>query len=167
MLQRAVAVGFQNITSLAAATALTLPLGKQLATASSCSLSGSLLTVGGTVTGAFTIGQVVTGTGIPANTVIVGPAGPTNTWILSNIVATGTGIAVTGYAFINVDFALIRCSTAAVNWRDDGVAPTATVGFPMLTTDMPLEYAGNIGGIQFIAQSGLPTLQVSYYQLSG
>ena len=49
-------LGFQQITSLSSAVGLTLPYEAQQASATSCSLAGKLLTVGGTVTGAFAAG---------------------------------------------------------------------------------------------------------------
>ena len=65
------------------------------------------------------------------------------------------------------NLAIIKASTAAVRWRDDGTAPTASVGMPMGTGDAPLEYAGALSAIQFIAQTGSPALDVSYYRISG
>ncbi len=172
MQQRAVPLGFQNIASLAAATGLILPVGAQQASGSSCSLLGKQLTVGGSVTGSFAIGQVVQGSGIPANTYITQQGTPgTNTWWLSNSATTGSAIAVTAYQALRVDFAIIRCTGgASVNWRDDGGVPTGAEGggVPMLDTDPPFEYTGDLAAIQFIEASGsTPTLQVSYYSLSG
>jgi len=42
------------------------------ATASTATVNGSLLTVGGTITGTFAVGQVISGTGITAGTKIIG-----------------------------------------------------------------------------------------------
>lgn len=58
--------------------------------------------------------------------------------------------------------ALIRCETQAVRWRDDGVAPTATVGMPLATTDV-LAYDGDLTRIQFFEQTASAKLNVSYY----
>ena len=167
MFLRSVALGFQNISSLSLATGLTLPTGSQQASGSACTLSGNLLTVAGTVTGVFATNQIVIGTGIPANTYILGPGHLANTWLLSQNCTTESAETVTAYQQIKVDYAIIRASTANVNWRDDGTAPTSATGFPMLSTDGPMLYASNLLGIQFIAQSGSPTLQVSYYCFSG
>lgn len=65
------------------------------------------------------------------------------------------------------NFALITAETAAVRWRDDGTAPTASVGMPMATSDAPLQYSGTLSALQFIAQTGSPKLNVSYYRLVG
>lgn len=58
--------------------------------------------------------------------------------------------------------ALITVETAGVRWRDDGSAPTASVGMP-LTAGQSFTYYGNLSAIQFIAVSGSPTVNVSYY----
>lgn len=169
MFQRAAPLGFQQITLGASALGLTLPTGPQQASGSSCNVTGKTLTVGGTVTGSFQVGQTVTGTGIPANTTIVSQGIPgSNTWEMSAAGTTQTGIAVSAFQTLRVDFALFRVATANANWRDDGVAPTATIGMPILSTDIaPFEYAGSLLNIQFIAQSAAPVLNVSYYSLSG
>ena len=62
--------------------------------------------------------------------------------------------------------ALLNPETANVRWRDDGVAPTATVGM-LLIADAFIEYWGNLSAIQFILVSGSPLLNVSYYRIAG
>ena len=168
MNQRAAALGYQQITTaLSAAVGLTLPVGVQKAQGTACDLLNRRLTVGGTVTGAFGVGQIVQGTGIPANTSIVSPGTLPNTWILSAACTTETGETVTAYAPVACDFAIIKCTAQTVMWRDDGVAPTATIGMPMLVTDPPLEYGGALANIQFIQATASAVLDVSYYKLAG
>ena len=58
--------------------------------------------------------------------------------------------------------AVIVCETQDVRWRDDGTAPTASVGMP-LAVGVPLAYDGNLQNIRFIQQSSSATLNVSYY----
>jgi hypothetical protein len=56
--------------------------------------------------------------------------------------------------------------TAAIRWRDDGVAPTASVGMPV-STGTQLVYTGlttAIAAWQVIAQSGTSTVDVAFYQ---
>jgi hypothetical protein len=65
------------------------------------------------------------------------------------------------------NFAIIAVETAAVRWRDDGTAPTSSVGMPLSNTGAPLEYSGPLANIQFIAQTGSPVLNVSYYRIAG
>lgn len=58
--------------------------------------------------------------------------------------------------------ALIIAEGAPVEWRDDGQNPTASVGMPLLA-NTPFPYNGDLSAIRFIAQSGSPILNVSYY----
>ena len=63
---------------------------------------------------------------------------------------------------LNARIARIVCETQAVRWRDDGNAPTATVGMP-LAVGTELTYDGGLGEIQFIEQTASAKLNVSYY----
>ena len=47
-------------------------------------------------------------------------------------------------------------------WRDDGVAPTASVGMP-LAVGVTLQYDGDINQIQFIEQTSGAKLNITYY----
>ena len=60
-------------------------------------------------------------------------------------------------------YALISPSAQAVRWRDDGTAPTASVGMPIAVNAAPFVYSGNLAAIQFIEQTASATLNVSYY----
>jgi len=59
-------------------------------------------------------------------------------------------------------FALIIAETQNVRWRDDGVAPTASVGM-VLTAGVPLQYDGDLTNIKFIEQTASAKLNISYY----
>lgn len=65
------------------------------------------------------------------------------------------------------NYALISPETQGIRWRDDGTAPTAAVsgGFP-LAIGQVLEYDGEIGKFQFIAQAGTSTVNVVIYNAS-
>jgi len=58
--------------------------------------------------------------------------------------------------------ALIVAETKAVRWRDDGTAPTASIGMP-LATGVPLAYDGDLNAIRFIQQEASAVLNISYY----
>ena len=64
------------------AQTLSVQSGTAGASALSCSISGTTLTVGGAVTGTIAIGHAVTGTGVSAGTVIT--AGSGTTWTVNN-----------------------------------------------------------------------------------
>jgi hypothetical protein len=59
-------------------------------------------------------------------------------------------------------FALIVCEGAPVRWRDDGTAPTSSVGMP-LAIGVPLQYDGDLTRIKFIQQSATGIINISYY----
>lgn len=83
-------------------------------------------------------------------------------FISAGTLASATGLTVPTGATI----AQICVETAGVRYRDDGVAPTSSVGMPLVATStVPacFQYAGPLGAIQFIAISGSPTMDVSYY----
>lgn len=63
--------------------------------------------------------------------------------------------------------ALIRAEAQALRWRDDGTAPTATVGVPMLVADAPLEFSGNLAALQVIAQVAGGIANIAYYKIAG
>jgi hypothetical protein len=50
----------------------------------------------------------------------------------------------------------------AARWRDDGTAPTASVGM-YLPADTPFVYDGDLNAIQFIEVTSGAELNVSYY----
>jgi hypothetical protein len=93
-------------TEIQTALNTTLPVA---ATASLCTISGTTLTVGGTITGTFAPGQTVTGASVTADSIILGqltgsPSGGAGTYQLSQtstvgvaeaMTATGTPVVVT------------------------------------------------------------------------
>ena len=59
-------------------------------------------------------------------------------------------------------FAIIVSETQAVRWRDDGTAPTASVGMP-LAAGVTLQYDGDLKKIRFIEQTASAKINISYY----
>lgn len=58
--------------------------------------------------------------------------------------------------------AIITAETQAVRWRDDDVAPTATVGMP-LAAGSTLQYDGDLSKIRFIEQTASAKINITYY----
>ena len=56
---------------------------------------------------------------------------------------------------------IVIAETQAVRWRDDGNAPTATIGYP-LAVGAELKYDGDLRRIRFIEQVATATLNVVY-----
>jgi hypothetical protein len=65
-----------------------------------------------------------------------------------------------------VGLAVIQAEGAPVRWRDDGVAPTGSVGMRIYSSSTvagELQYVGDMTAIRFILESGSPLLNVTYY----
>lgn len=60
-------------------------------------------------------------------------------------------------------FAQIYVEGEGIRYRDDGVAPTATVGQPV-SAQTGFQYSGNLANIQFIQQVASATIDVVYYK---
>jgi hypothetical protein len=58
--------------------------------------------------------------------------------------------------------AIITVETQAVRWRDDGIAPTTSVGMP-IAAGATLQYDGDLATIQFIEQTASAKINVTYY----
>ncbi len=59
-------------------------------------------------------------------------------------------------------YAIITAVTQAIRWRDDGTAPTATVGMPV-AVNSPFVYNGDLSAIRIIASTAGAEVNVSYY----
>lgn len=62
----------------------------------------------------------------------------------------------------NARYALIQVLSQSVRWRDDGTAPTASVGMQILAGDH-IFYTGELGHIRFIEEAVGAEINVSYY----
>lgn len=58
--------------------------------------------------------------------------------------------------------ALVVAETQGVRWRDDGTAPTASVGMP-IAAGAYLNYDGDLNRVKFIEQTASAKLNISYY----
>jgi hypothetical protein len=60
---------------------------------------------------------------------------------------------------------VIRTEGQAIRYRDDGVAPTAAVGQPILVADPPFVYEGTLSAFQLIQQGSNATVDVTFYKI--
>ena len=64
----------------------------------------------------------------------------------------------------NARWAYFRAQGQTIRIRDDGTDPSATVGFPLLTTDgNPFVYVGNLRSVRAIAAVAGGLLNILYY----
>src|SRR5262252_4861460 len=74
------------------------------------------------------------------------------------VLSAGTGVALR-----NANFAVITAESQSLRWRDDGTAPTASVGNLIVTGTAPFEYFGNLSGLQLIGAAGGAIANISQY----
>lgn len=74
---------------------------------------------------------------------------------------TATGSAQTLTVPQGAVFALIAAEGSLWRWRDDGTAPTTSIGYPLFA-GAECQYNGNLAALKLIAASGA-ILDVSYY----
>lgn len=63
-------------------------------------------------------------------------------------------------------FALLNPETKGVRWRDDGVAPTASVGM-LIEAGEYFTYQGDLSALLLIQVEATAVLNVSYYSATG
>ncbi len=123
------------------------------------------------VTGFIRPGDAVTGTGVPAGTTIVaqltGTAGGAGTYQTSAATTSSSASLTSGGIPTDPQgraptYTILNADTAAVRWRDDGGAPTASIG-NSIPAAAPFTYSGPPAALRFIAQTGSPVLNVSFY----
>jgi hypothetical protein len=155
--------------SLAAATNFSTCIGASFtATCTGASVAATA------VAGQIKIGQTLTGTGITAGTIVTGFApgtsGGAGTYTVSatctssgaSLTAAGIPSDLQGHIPTTVVL-FVEGTTTAVRWRDDGGAPTATIGMEILTGSTYV-YNGTVSALQFIAGTGSPLLDVAFYR---
>jgi uncharacterized membrane protein YgdD (TMEM256/DUF423 family) len=88
-------------------------------------------------------------------------AGHSSSGAMQSLTLTGvaTGLTIPP----GTTLATICVEVAAARYRDDGGAPTASVGLP-LAIGACMNYSGPLAALQFIAQSGSPVLTAAYYR---
>ena len=121
------------------------------------------------VTGFISPGdQIISGTGATAGTVVVsqisGTPGGAGTYLLSAANTTSSASVTTGGIPPGATMAFLQAETADIRYRDDGGAPTASIGNLLVHGIPGIFYAGTLAQLQFIALSGSPLLDVAFYR---
>lgn len=121
------------------------------------------------VTGVIKVGDRVTGTGVTAGTTIVsqtsGTAGGAGVYVTSAATTSSSASLTSGGIPPGATMAFLQAETASVRYRDDGGAPTASVGNIVVSgAGGGIFYAGTLSTLQFILLSGSPLLNVAFYR---
>ena len=70
---------------------------------------------------------------------------------------------LTGSAQATPKLALLQAESQNIRWRDDGTAPTASIGMILNAGADPYPFDGDLSKIRFIQVGATATLNVSYY----
>ena len=81
---------------------------------------------------------------------------------LSASFPAGTGTVTGGATYTDVNVALIQAESQNVRWRDDGTAPTSTVGH-ILYVGESMFYEGDMNNLKFIETAASAKLSVTFY----
>ena len=71
--------------------------------------------------------------------------------------------SVAGGIPIGTTMILITPQTQAVRWRDDGVVPTATVGYPLAVAAELIYTAQSMANLRFISQVAGAAINIAFY----
>lgn len=161
--------------------AITAPLGTNAIAASVAVTPATSSSWTAAQATAANLNATVVGTGtFVSQSSITGPLGAQNTTASVAVVSKPNALAPLGYQQITAGtlasatsltvpsgatIAIAQVETANVRWRDDGTAPTATVGM-ILTPSTQIVFSGavELAAAQFILQAGSPILDISYYK---
>ena len=144
-------LGYTNTAGNGIATTAAIGTGST-ANSSSSNIAGTVLTIGGTVTGTFSTGMAIYGTGVLPGTVITGGGGTT---FSVNIPQTVSTTAINGGGFATISFAT-QASAPYANGSYisvQGVTPTGYNGYYQVTncTTANVTYASGTTGAQTIS----------------
>ena len=159
-------VGSINADSLVVQTCGTLPLAYQAGATrlDTVDVNGNKCTNAGSA-GAnqnVNINQILGAAVSPANALPTKSGTYSSAGASQYLLSVTTATALTPPAGSTI--AEICTEAAAVRYRDDGTAPTASTGMPVAAGGC-FQYAGPLAAIQFIAQTASSTtIDVSYYK---
>lgn len=128
--------------------------------------SGTNLTTT-SVTGAINIGAQLAGTGVPAGTFIVsqtsGTAKGAGVYVTNNATTSSSASLTSGGVINGSKLAYIQAESKNVRYRDDGAAPTASVGIQIAAAASIL-YAGTATALRFIEEAASAKVNILFYR---
>ena len=166
--QAMVPLGSCQLTATQLGSAIGLSKCTRASFTASAGSSPNLLVVTA-VTGVILPGDtLLTGTGITAGGTIVnqvsGTPGGAGTYTISNTNTTSSASVTAGGIPPGATMVALQADTASVRYRDDGGAPTATIGYVVAYGQNPFLYTGAISNLQFIEDGGSGLLNVAFYR---
>src|ERR1700744_2914460 len=79
-------------------------------------------------------------------------------------VDSGAALTIPAACGGNPTEVLVKAESQAVRYRDDGTAPTSSVGMPLAVGEPGLLYQGTISALQFISQVNGAKLDILFYK---
>lgn len=162
--QRVVPLGYCQMTSLGTATAITA--ANCVRASFTATGSGANLTVS-SVTGTIRPGDALAGTGVVAGTRVIsqtnGVTGGAGVYVTSRATTSAAASLTAGGAPQSATAATIEAEAQIVRYRDDGVAPTASVGVP-IAAGASILYSGPLDVIQFIEATSTAKVNILFYR---
>lgn len=161
---RGIPLGFCYDNSLGSAIPLT-----SFTCASFTGTGSSTTLTAASVSGLIQPGQTVNGSGVPAGTTIVkqltGTAGGAGTYQTSQATTSSNSSLTTSGAPQAADYAVVCAYGEAVNYRDDGTAPTSSTGTggQGIAAGNCIGYNGTMTNLQFIQLTGGAAVGVTFY----
>lgn len=172
--QAMVPMGSCQLSATALGSAVGLSKCVRASFTASAGSSSNLLVVT-SVTGIILINDtLLSGTGITAGTTITGfvagtgTLGGAGTYTISGTNTASSASATSGGIPEGLQgqiptMVALQAETANVRYRDDGGAPTTSIGSLVVSGQNPFLYTGTITALQFIG-SGSPLLDVAFYR---
>jgi hypothetical protein len=155
-------LGYCQLTLSGSAAALSSCIRASFtATGSGTNLTVSALVAGGIIK----VGDLVTGTGVPAGTKIVsqtsGTTGGNGVYVTSVATTSIAASLTSGGIPSGATMAYITVVTANTVYRDDGGVPTVAIGI-IMATGSALFYTGTLSALQFFSATGV--LNIAFYR---
>ena len=147
-------------------------------TVSTCALASFTGTGSGTnltaasVTGLLEPGDTLSGTGVPAGTIILsqssGVPGGAGVYVTSASTTSSSASLTAGGVPGAANYSVLCAYTQGINYRDDGVAPTGTLGSggQGVAAGNCIPYDGTFSALHFIQQTAGALLGISFYKRS-
>ncbi len=159
-----VPLGYCQITSLGSAVGIT---GANCTRASFTGTGSDTNLTASAVTGTIQVGDQVAGSGVPSGTFIAsqtsGTPGGAGVYVTNNPTTSSTASLTSGGIPNSATLAVISVEGEPIRYRDDGQAPTSSVGMP-IANGQAFTYQSTLSKLQFIQESSSASIDILFYR---
>lgn len=161
---RMVPLGYCQIATLSSAVLITP--ANCIRASFTATGSGTNLTTS-SVTGTIRVNDFLAGTGVAAGTRIIsqtsGTTGGAGVYVTSVATTSSAASLTSGGIPFGATAANINAESQIVRYRDDGTAPTGSVGQPIAAAGSVF-YTGTLSALRFIEATASGKLNISFYR---